>query len=135
MILYQNDCTTIFTYDETAEFCFYDKLAGKWCCLSWALFGRNGYLSLDEFKAFPDVDAMFCLCEGVIRAIKRYQQKLGLETEEEFVIDDTCIWKCPSKGSVKYIYSFLVQNHETKCPEKWSQTLNISVHIVKEYSL
>ena len=72
--------------------------------------------------------ADFLLYEGVLSAIRDYQRNLGLDAEENFVVDDSRVWKCIGKGNVKGIYACLVANGDTpKCLVRWSKTLDIVI--------
>ena len=53
------------------------------------LFGPDGYLTYNEFKAkFHNVNPDYSLYEGVISVIKCYQKKLGIKWKDDFAVDD-----------------------------------------------
>ena len=66
---------------------------------------------------FQMLRQIFLSYEGVLSAIL-YRRKLGFGVEENFVVGDSRVWKCISKGNVKGIYACLVGNGDTpKCVE------------------
>ena len=86
-------------------------------------FGPHGYFSYNEFKTkFPNVKTDFLLYEGILTAVKSYKRRLGLEVNENVVIDNAFVWRYLYKASVKDIYTCLVKNSNTqKCMEKMEQ--------------
>ena len=80
------------------------------------LLGRNGYLSYEDFKAkYPDAISNFMLYECVVRSVRHYQDKLGLEfeeTEENCIINEAFVQKCISGGDAKHIYMHFVKNDD-----------------------
>ena len=68
------------------------------------------------------------LHEGVLSAIRGCQRKLGLDVEENFVVDDSRVCKCIGKGNAKDIYACLVVNGDIpKCIDKWRKTLDVVI--------
>ena len=53
------------------------------------LLGPNGYLSYEHFKAkYPDAIVNFMLYESIVRSVRHYQARLGLEFEENCNINE-----------------------------------------------
>ena len=57
------------------------------------LLGPNGYLSYEHFKAkYPDAIVNFMLYESIVRSVRHYQARLGLEFEENCNINEADFW-------------------------------------------
>ena len=139
--IFSDKCTPV-TFDDFVSECLHYKYNVHVCrgrkvvCIkSWTdcgivsvgqRFGPDGCLTYNAFRTrVPNAKAGFLLYEGVLSAIRGYQRQLGLDVEENFVADDSRVWKCIGKGNVKDIYAGLVANSDTpKCVDRWSKTLN-----------
>ena len=95
------------------------------------LCNQNGFLTFAEFKnRYPNVYINFVLYEGIVRAVKNYQDKLGLVFCESFSIEDAFVWKCICKSGSKHIYNCLVKHSERpKCIDKWTERLQVNLEI------
>ena len=147
--IFPDKCTPV-TFDDFVSECLHYNVhvcRGRkiLCIKSWMdcgnvsigqLFGPDGYLTYNAFRRkFPIVRQNFCcmnefylLLEAstVLSAIRDYQRNLGLDAEENFVVDDSRVWKCIGKGNVKYINACLVASDDTpKCVDRWSKTLDV----------
>jgi len=98
---FSDKCTPV-TFDDFVSECLHYNVhvcRGKKvvCIKRWMdcgfvstgqLFGPDGYLTYNTFRArFPNATADFLLYE-VLSAIRGYQRKLGLDVEENFVVGD-----------------------------------------------
>jgi hypothetical protein len=96
------------------------------------LFSRHGILSFHDFQGkYPDIDMDCITYQGILSAIKQYQSKLQITTEEDFVVDEHRVWKCMSKGGSKHIYLTLVENKchgVNKSLTKWNQVFETQIN-------
>lgn len=94
------------------------------------LIGATGYLTCNEFEAkYPNVKTNFLVYNGIIEAIKSYQEKHKIKIDTEFNKTDLPIaWRILSKNSTKSIYNALIhQEIPLKCTEKWSKETGTEV--------
>ena len=101
MILPQNAYIIMSIYVEGKKLFFIRKWVDCGIISVGQLFGPDGYLTYNEFKAkFHNVNTDFLLYEGVIPVIKCYQKKLVKEWKDDFAVDDAPVWKSLLKGGV-----------------------------------
>ena len=85
------------------------------------LLNEGVFLSLDQFKQRYNICVDFLTYEGIIKAIKCFQNKLGLEAEKDFILGDSIVWKIVSTGLPKNIYTCLIKKDLVlNCIAKWS---------------
>jgi len=91
--------------------------------------GSDGYLLFNEFKLkYPNANVNFLLYEGIVAAIKKYQDKIGVCMSEWSQLEDSCVWKAMFSGGANHIYSIFVKNNTPpKGIEKWSDVLNATI--------
>ena len=91
------------------------------------LLGPNGYLSYEDFKAkYPDATMNFMLFEGIVRSVRHYQARLGLEFEKEKRKKE----KKKTVILMKHVYGNACEEVVLStfiCIEKWSHNLNIHI--------
>ena len=118
----------------TSEFLFYNKHItrdGKIIYMkNWFkkgvyrvghLLSEDGFLTFDQFKQKYNIITDFLTYEGIIQAVKCFQNKLGLYFVKDFYIRDSNAWKLVMAGSVKNIYVYMISKELTlNCITKWS---------------
>ena len=91
------------------------------------LVGLEGkFLNFNEFKdRFPHVRTNFLLYEGVIRAIKEYQKKVGIELISSQKHNGAKVWNIINKGNKAVRQSISKNENVPTAVQKWNTKFEI----------
>jgi exonuclease III len=78
------------------------------------------YKFMEFRKLYPELNVNFLTYEGIVRAIKRYQEKIRITITSEFSEDDPLVWRVVEGGNGHVQKAFVNTKDTAAGPQRWN---------------